>query len=159
MKTCFKCDRELPLTEFYKHPQMGDGHLNKCKNCTKRDVSMNYRSNISYYKTYERSRLDSPKRVTARKEYIARLRKEEPERVRAYQERWASRNQYKRKAQTELGNAVRDGKVKRQSCERCGSLRTQGHHEDYSRPLEVMWLCPKHHGERHRELRDMGIEL
>lgn len=83
----------------------------------------------------------------------------DPVRVRGYKEKWAARNQYKRKAQTTLGNAVRDGKVQRQACERCGSLRSQGHHEDYSKPLEVMWLCPKHHGERHRELRDMGIEL
>lgn len=46
MKKCFKCEIEKPLTEYYKHPKTKDKHLNKCKDCTKKDSLLLYNKNM-----------------------------------------------------------------------------------------------------------------
>lgn len=64
-------------------------------------------------------------------------------------QRWEELNPEKRRAQFVIGNAIRDGKIKRPTtCEVCGSQgRVEAHHPDYGKPLEVQWLCTKCHGE------------
>ena len=149
MKRCFKCQCEKPLEDFYRHSAMGDGRLGKCKECTKNDVKRHRQENLEAVRAYDRLRGSMPHRVAARKEYAkttdgklahARARK-------ASAARFPARN----KARTTLGNAVRDGRViPWPVCavpECCG--KPQGHHPDYSRPLDVVWLCDKHHKEAH----------
>ena len=55
-KKCFKCGVEKPLTDFYKHSEMKDGHLNKWKECTKLDVSLHRAKNIDRIREYDRRR-------------------------------------------------------------------------------------------------------
>ena len=42
-------------------------------------------------------------------------------------------------------NAIASGKLLREECEYCKRIDTHAHHDDYSKPLDVRWLCPRHH--------------
>lgn len=52
--------------------------------------------------------------------------------------------------------AVRRGKVQKRPCVRCSALVADGHHEDYTRPLDVVWLCKVCHVAEHVALRSCG---
>jgi hypothetical protein len=152
-KTCFKCGIEKPLEEFYKHKQMGDGHLNKCKECTKSDVK-NHRNDDRYREkvlAYDRER----GRSTERKEInAARSRKMRgSESYIESQKRWNSTNIEKKRAHLKVRRAVQAGKIIKHACAVCGNPKSEGHHEDYSKPLDVVWLCKQHHAEVHRKYK------
>jgi len=53
------------------------------------------------------------------------------------------------RAHKSVMRAVRRGLISRKPCEECGDPKSEGHHEDYSKPLEVIWLCRTHHRRRH----------
>ena len=128
MKRCFKCDEVKPMTEFYRHPMMGDGHLGKCKTCAKYDVRKNREARRDYYVEYDRERSKAPERIKS-------IGRRTPVRLKATQK---------------VYQAVKRGKLVRQPCEVCGAEKVEAHHPDYSKPLDVMWLCRKHHADWHR---------
>lgn len=53
------------------------------------------------------------------------------------------------KARAAVNHAIRDGKLVREPCEVCGSEPVEAHHDDYSKPLDVRWLCEQHHEDHH----------
>lgn len=133
MKTCFKCLQSLPLEAFYKHAAMGDGHLGKCKECTKADANKHRLENLEKIRAYDRMRASQPHRVAKKVEVTEAYRKQFPQRVRANQA---------------VSYAIRTGRLKKHPCMVCGE-KALAHHPDYSRPLDVVWLCQPHHKQAH----------
>lgn len=131
MKKCFKCGVEKPLTEFYKHKQMADGHLNKCKDCTKKDSTDRRNKNIDAVREYDRNRGNRQG-----SDYIKQYRKKYPKKAAAH-----------RKVNYEL----RKGSILKKPCEVCGAVKVVAHHDDYDRPLEIRWLCQAHHKQWHEK--------
>ena len=65
---------------------------------------------------------------------------------------WRQRNPRKATVQTLTARAIKNGKITRQSCEKCGAL-AHAHHPDYSKHYSfIKWLCPIHHKQEHMEL-------
>lgn len=128
MKKCFKCDEVKPLDQFYRHSEMGDGHLGKCKDCAKYDVRQNREKRRDYYVEYDRERSKSKDRIQA----IGR------------------RDPVKVAATKKVNQAVKRGNLARKPCEVCGAEKVEAHHPNYAFPLDVIWLCRKHHADWHR---------
>lgn len=151
-KICFKCNVEKPLNDFYKHPKMFDGYVNKCKECNKVDVKENRLNNIDYYREYDKGRMNKPERVLARLNYSnSEAGKESHRKAR---KAWIESNTIKRASQLIVKNAVKNGTlIKKNECEVCNAseVRIHGHHDDYAYPMTVRWLCPKCHFEWHKK--------
>lgn len=157
-KVCFKCGKLKPLDGFYKHSKMADGHLNKCKECNKKDVSKNYRKNIDHYKEYERKRHQGPERKAYNHQKSKEWHRKNKERSSEMKKEWENRNPEKRKASHLVGNALRSGRLQKQPCAICGKTdNVQGHHFDYDKPLEVIWLCIEHHNMVHMILSERTL--
>ena len=132
-KRCFKCNEIKPLGEFYAHRKMADGYLNKCKKCSKEDIRKNREANAEHYKKYEKKRSSLPHRKAIAKRVNDKWKTEHPDR---------------RSANIAIGNAVRKGEINPLPCLICGE-KAEAHHPDYSRPLDVIWLCSAHHKQAH----------
>lgn len=124
---------------------MADGHLNKCKECSKSENTSNRVEKRDYYIAYDKSRAKEPHRAIARAEYHATERGKEVARLshRNYKENYP----LKTAATSAVTNALKRGDLIRPpDCSECGVMtRVEGHHDDYAKPLAIRWLCKKCH--------------
>ncbi|KKL58909.1 hypothetical protein LCGC14_2220660, partial [marine sediment metagenome] len=84
------------------------------------------------------------------KEYRRRYRRRHPDRVNEANRRtWNGFAPERRQAYQAVRNALRRGEIKQEPCEVCGDKNSHAHHDNYTRPLEIVWFCRIHHAERH----------
>lgn len=130
MKHCRWCAQSKSLNDFYPHPRMADGYLNKCKECVKR------------YAQDRRLTSERPREIDARRYYEGTKRAYIRQRFKAHPVPTAVRS-----AQRKVATALAAGKLTRPTmcawC--CSTAYTEAAHSDYSRPLDVLWLCRRCH--------------
>jgi hypothetical protein len=178
MKICSKCKKEKDINEFGFDKSRKDGRNLKCKKCRnqyaqkyykyipltleqkekRREWERKYRKRPNannaqkcrewYQRNLERARKLS---LEATKRYLATEKGKKKRNNRTCE--WEKKNPEKRRAQEKLQYWVRTGKIQKpHKCSKCEiECDVQGHHEDYTKPLDVIWLCARCHFLLHHE--------
>jgi hypothetical protein len=134
MKVCSDCGTEKSKTEFQKRNASVDGLTASCKQCLKERDAKRYKKEREVRLARQKAYLATPKGKAAHKRAT---------------EKWQAENKVRRAAHIILGNALKYKTITRQPCWVCGK-KAEAHHPDYSRPLDVVWLCKEHHQEVHQ---------
>jgi hypothetical protein len=151
MKTCIKCNQYKELSAFYQDAKMADGHLNRCRECLKAYRAKHRQKNLEQIRAYDRQRGLTDEYKERQREYRKRLSEAERKRRQEFSHEWRAKNPEKYIAHYTAGNAIRTGHITPMPCRDCGSSEhIHAHHEDYSEPLEITWLCRTCHGKHHR---------
>lgn len=131
-KTCSRCNETKPLEDYPRSAGYTHGNRGQCRSC------LNEIARIYRRKNTERKR-----------EINRRWRESHREQDRERLRRWRSENELKQWAQNLVKRAVNQGRLRQRACLMCESVETVAHHPDYLRPLEVVWLCERHHKQVH----------
>jgi hypothetical protein len=145
MKKCIECGTYKDLDCFHNNCKSLDGKAGCCKICANKR-----------FKEYSKT----DHYIKIRKEYYEKIRLTDKYKANVKRKTLIYRKKYpeKRIAHYMIYNHVKSGKIKRLPCEICGDINSQAHHPDYSKPLDVVWLCVKHHVEESIKLNNLFYE-
>jgi hypothetical protein len=168
LKTCSKCHRELLVEEFPERPDSPDGHRNHCKDCRKKYGESYRDKNSTRLDLYDAERYKNNRKYIMRR--VAIHRKKNIDKIRAYDRKrgckypdgsyrkghneWVKKTPGAASAHQAVYRAILSGVLKKGPCRVCGSKRSLAHHDDYSKPFDVIRLCHVHHRTRHKKLRE-----
>ena len=134
-RPCRVCGDTKPADQFYASDRR------RCKACVRAAVKLRALTNGAVQE-YDRARAKRPERVVKAKVITKSWRKAHPEAARA---------------QRKVAYEVRAGRLVAGPCAICGAAHNiHAHHRDYSRPLQVTWLCAKCHHRLHAIFPELG---
>lgn len=141
-KKCKRCNIEKQSSEFYR---IGNRLDSSCKECRKLVVRQYRDENVDKVREYDRER----GKLAHRKERCivnTRKRRRDPDGYMV--------------AHNAVARALNSGKIERMPCCMCGTTeKVHAHHDDYTKPLEIMWLCVVHHKSRHSFLEQINEDI
>ena len=140
---CRKCGQQRGTGDFYASSG------STCKTCVREAATKSRLRRIDAVRQYDRDR----KNNNEHRQFVRDYAKTPKGRAALYRssQAWRKRNRHKQRAHNVVAKALLKGLLFRGACE-CGcSEPVQAHHDDYSRPLDVRWVCDRRHKEIHRE--------
>lgn len=159
-KTCNVCKENKSIGNFYKQKAGLYGRTGECKSCRKLRSIKWAKENKEKKREYEKKR----SLLVDRKEEHKIWREKNPNYFKEYynqnkdirlkcNKRYLENNPNRSKTYAIYRKAIRDKLIiKSDQCQICGmsNIKIHGHHFDYSKPLQVTWLCIKCHKDVHR---------
>jgi hypothetical protein len=150
-KKCTKCGLFVPMVGYRICHRTKDGRTARCRRCEAEIARTRYHSDESYRENKKRHYkwlVDTGRRAAyARQKYRERrpIRTYNPEAACKGRQKYNKQNPEKYAAWTAVRTALKNGSLIRKPCCVCNNPNSQAHHEDYSKALDVMWLCKNHH--------------
>jgi hypothetical protein len=140
LKVCPGCKLTLPLSSFAVRRAKRSGLQPRCRGCAAVAMSASYRKDIDKSRAYRREHANLDGKMGER--LIANY----------------SKFPLKREAHNTINRELKGKRItKPDHCSACGDdHRVEGHHDDYTKPLDVIWLCTSCHRKRHKELKAAG---
>lgn len=134
-KTCTKCFTEKPVGVFCKKSSAKDKLDPWCPDCKKKSMKKWLENGGRLIKAISQEKWSHSDHGRKIKNLWRK------------QNRW--KNRLKINARNRVWNLILSGKLSKKPCSKCPDKMGEAHHTDYTRPLEIIWLCRKCHNKEH----------
>lgn len=147
-RICRVCHIDKELLLFPKYVTSRNKKLRRlvCKKCYSKMNTLYRKTRPEHFLKYARRwRFENKDRIII---YSLRNYKKNYSKILSYNRK---KPKIVQSAYNKIKYSIKLGIIKKQPCGICHSPNSQAHHEDYSKPLDVIWLCARHHRDRHME--------
>ncbi len=142
-KACTECETVKAIAKFHRNKRNKDGYMCICIECRFEYMSKYWDNNRQ--RSRDNAKIYETKRCREDEDY--KKKRQGDFKARALV--WKQNNKDKIRVHKRVAKAIKSGRLVRLPCVVCDDPKSNGHHEDYSKPFDVIWLCRSHHVQLH----------